>query len=75
MAPTKQELSLLINPLVPEAVQHNTRVWNASLPYSPTDAHCLITNTHVSLLPSQKSIPLMSPSYEPSYYKYIPIFK
>lgn len=26
MAPTKQELSLLINPLVPESVQHNTRV-------------------------------------------------
>ncbi|KAJ5444409.1 uncharacterized protein N7458_008281 [Penicillium daleae] len=26
MAPTKQELSLLINPLVPEAVQHNNRV-------------------------------------------------
>ncbi|KAJ5893350.1 hypothetical protein N7495_005041 [Penicillium taxi] len=26
MAPTKQELSLLINPLVPEAVQHNYRV-------------------------------------------------
>ncbi|KAJ6144220.1 hypothetical protein N7470_008115 [Penicillium chermesinum] len=25
MAPTKQELSLLINPLVPEAVQHNNR--------------------------------------------------
>ncbi|KAJ6101950.1 hypothetical protein N7486_004377 [Penicillium sp. IBT 16267x] len=26
MAPTKQELSLIINPLVPEAVQHNNRV-------------------------------------------------
>ncbi|KAJ5142644.1 uncharacterized protein N7515_001431 [Penicillium bovifimosum] len=26
MAPTKQELSLLINPLVPESVQHNNRV-------------------------------------------------
>ncbi|KAJ5678414.1 Transmembrane protein 93 [Penicillium maclennaniae] len=26
MAPTKQELSLLIHPLVPEAVQHNNRV-------------------------------------------------
>lgn len=26
MAPTKQELSLLVNPLVPEAVQHNNRV-------------------------------------------------
>ncbi|KAJ5440281.1 hypothetical protein N7491_002687 [Penicillium cf. griseofulvum] len=26
MAPTKQELSLLITPLVPEAVQHNNRV-------------------------------------------------
>ncbi|KAJ5477540.1 hypothetical protein N7539_007684 [Penicillium diatomitis] len=26
MAPTKAELSLLINPLVPEAVQHNNRV-------------------------------------------------
>ncbi|KAJ5688674.1 hypothetical protein N7462_003066 [Penicillium macrosclerotiorum] len=26
MAPTKQELSLLVNPLVPEAVQHNYRV-------------------------------------------------
>jgi len=26
MPPTKQELSLLINPLVPESVQHNNRV-------------------------------------------------
>jgi hypothetical protein len=26
MPPTKQEISLLINPLVPEAVQHNNRV-------------------------------------------------
>ncbi|KAF9889886.1 hypothetical protein FE257_006758 [Aspergillus nanangensis] len=26
MAPTKQEISLLINPLVPEAVQHNNRI-------------------------------------------------
>lgn len=26
MPPTKQEISLLINPLVPESVQHNNRV-------------------------------------------------
>ncbi|KAE8352088.1 hypothetical protein BDV28DRAFT_8259 [Aspergillus coremiiformis] len=26
MPPTKQEISLLINPLVPEAVQHNNRI-------------------------------------------------
>ncbi|KAL4785312.1 hypothetical protein BJX76DRAFT_356189 [Aspergillus varians] len=28
MPPTNQEISLLINPLVPESVQHNTRVLN-----------------------------------------------
>lgn len=33
MTATKQELSLLINPIVPEAVQHNNRV-RRTLPHT-----------------------------------------
>lgn len=39
MAATKQELSLLINPIVPEAVQHNNRVRPSQSPHPHPHPH------------------------------------
>lgn len=56
MAPTKQELSLLINPLVPEAVQHNNRVRFTNTihqyklqPQLPQSLLIPLTSTHYTL--------------------------
>lgn len=48
MAPTKQELSLLINPLVPESVQHNNRVWTPTS-HTPNTSSSQPTRGQISI--------------------------
>lgn len=60
MAPTKQELSLLINPLVPEAVQHNNRVrLSRWLPTSSTNLQPPVPLSLYTLPPDIDNIPFL----------------